>query len=324
VQAVVFPGAESLWTEPAFDRLDAAILCTVAYADVFDYALTPTQLHRYLVGYEATREQVRHALAADGPTRERLDQRDGLLSLRGRQELFALRRRRAAIAAELWPLARRFANAIAALPFVRAITLTGALAVGNSEADDDFDYLIITAAGRLWLTRALIIGLVVKPAARRGYEVCPNYLLSESQLTFGEQNLYVAHELAQMVPLAGTDVCRRLRARNAWSARFLPNASDQPRREERSIAAGSPLGSLAELALGTFVGGQLERIERRRKIRRFTAQDDASATTCFDADHCKGHFESSEHLIQQAFAERVRSLADAELEPLRSCEEMST
>jgi hypothetical protein len=297
------------------NHLQVAILCTVAYADVFDYALTPAQVHHYLVAYETTRESVRHALEGPGRARERLEQRDGLLALRGREDLFELRRHRAAIAAELWPLARRFANAIAALPFVRAITLTGALAVGNCEADDDFDYLIITAPGRLWLTRALIIGLVVKPAARRGYEVCPNYLLSEGKLIFAEQNLYVAHELAQMVPLAGTDVYRRLRTRNAWCNRFLPNASGLPRRIEPSITAGSSLSSLAELALGTFVGGQLERFERRRKIRRFTARTDGAATTCFDENHCKGHFESNEQLIQQAFAERLRSLAADERIP---------
>ena len=316
------PSAESLWVEPAIDHLAGAILCTVAYADVFDYALTPAQLHRYLVAHEATRQEVLHALEAPGLPRERLDQKNGLLALRGRDDLFELRHHRAAVAAELWPLARRFANAIAALPFVRAITLTGALAVGNCEDDDDFDYLIITAAGRLWLTRALIIGLVVKPAARRGYEVCPNYLLSERQLTLDERNLYVAHELAQMVPLAGIDTYHLLRARNAWASRFLPNASGLPRRVEPSVAVGSSLGSLAELGLGTFVGGRLEQFERRRKIRRFSAHGDGSATTCFDEHHCKGHFESNEHLIQQAFAERLRELAGPEGTPPTPAQEV--
>ena len=306
-----FPSAQSLWMEPALDRLEAAILCTVAYADVFDYALSCAQLHRYLVAFQSTYQAVASALDDGVWAAAKLEHQDGLFALRGRGELFPLRRRRAAVAAELWPLAQRFGNAIAALPFVRGIALTGALAVGNSDADDDFDYLIITATGRLWLTRAMIIGLVVKPAARRGYEVCPNYLLSERRLTFEDRNLYVAHELAQMVPLSGMDVYWRLRERNAWTSRFLPNAAGLPRRIDHAVTVGSSLGSLAELALGTFVGGQLERLERRRKVRRFSARNPGSATTCFDADRCKGHFESNEQLIQQAYAERLQALADS-------------
>lgn len=306
-----FPSAQSLWVEPGLDRLEDAILCTVAYADVFDYALTASQVHRYLVAFESTHQAVESALNEGDRAATMLEQQDGLIALRGRGDLFQIRTHRAAVAAKLWPLAQRFGNAIAALPFVRGIALTGALAVGNSDADDDFDYLIITATGRLWLTRAMIIGLVVKPAARRGYEVCPNYLLTERQLTFRERNLYVAHELAQMVPLSGTDLYWRLRARNAWTSRFLPNASGLPRRIERSMTAGSSLGSLGELVLGTFIGGQLERLERRRKVRRFAAQERGTTTTCFDADHCKGHFESNDRLIQQAYAKRLQALAEA-------------
>jgi len=310
VQRSRYPSAQSLWVEPALDSLEASVLCTVAYADVFDYALTASQIHRYLVAFESTYQAVVSALDEGAWATTRLEQQDGLFALRGRGDLFQLRTHRAAVAAKRWPLAQRFGNAIAALPFVRGIALTGALAVGNSDADDDFDYLVITATGRLWLTRAMIIGLVVKPAARRGYEVCPNYLLSERRLKFRERNLYVAHELAQMVPLSGMGVYWRLRTSNAWTSRFLPNTSGLPRRTARSVTAGSSLGSLGELLLGTFVGGQLERFERRRKVRRFAAHEWADTTTCFDADHCKGHFESNEHLILQAYAQRLEALAE--------------
>lgn len=304
------PRAAALWTKPVLDDLGLAILCTVAYADVFDYPLTVVQIHRYLVGVEAGLDQVLHAMDDGCWACRKLEPHGAYVTLPQRGELIELRRRRAHVTAKMWPTALRYAQAIASLPFVRAVALTGALAVGNVDPGDDFDFLIVTKSGRLWLTRAIVIGLVVKPAARRGHEVCPNYLLSEQTLDFKEQNLYVAHELAQMVPLAGLDIYRRMRAMNRWTTRFLPNAQGLPRRVEPFAASASSLGSLAEVALDTLVGEKLERFERRRKIRRFTAQTKGADTACFSADRCKGHFESNEQIILDAFDERLRALAN--------------
>lgn len=302
------PDADSLWTEPALDHLGLAILCTLAYADVFDYPLTPRQIHRYLVGVVTDYSDVLQTLESDPWATSRLEHRDGYVTLPQRDEIVELHRRRAEVAAHMWPIAVRYARKIAAIPFVRAVALTGALAVDNVDPGDDFDFLIVTAVGRLWLTRAMVIGLVVKPAARRGHEVCPNYLLSERTLDFKDQNLYVAHELAQMVPLAGVGIYRRIRAVNCWTSRFLPNASGLPRSIDRFAAPPSSAGSLSEVALGTFLGGQLERFERRRKIRRFTAQQNNTGAACFSVDRCKGHFESNEQTILEAFDERLRAL----------------
>lgn len=305
------PNARSVWKDPALDHMGLAILCTVAYADVFDYPLKPLEIHRYLVGVAAGRDDVVRALE-DGPrVCQRLERRDGYVTLPGRGELVELRRRRVEIADEMWPHAVWYGQAIAAIPFVRAVLLTGALTMGNVDAGDDFDFLIVTATGRLWLTRAMVIGFVVKPAARRGHEVCPNYLLSERTLVFEERNLYVAHELAQMVPLAGLDVYRHIRKANRWVGRFLPNANDPPRPMEIPASSSSSVRSLLELGLGTFVGGQLERFERRRKIRRFTAQRPNTDTACFGVDRCKGHFESNEQAVLEAFDERLRALGEA-------------
>lgn len=303
------PGADSLWTDPVLDHLGLAILCTVAYADVFDYPLTAAEIQRYLVAMKTDQDDVLRALGDGRWAGKRLERHGAYVTLPQRRELIKLRRSRAEVAAKMWPSAVRYGQAIAALPFVRSVALTGALTMNNVDPGDDFDFFIVTATGRLWLTRAMVIGFIVKPAARRGDEVCPNYLLSERTLVFTERNLYVAHELAQMVPLAGLDIYHRMRAVNCWTARFLPNADGRPRHVE-AFEASSSARSLAEVALGTFVGGQLERFEQRRKIRRFTAQGGDERTACFDSDRCKGHIESNEKVILKAFDKRLRALAN--------------
>jgi hypothetical protein len=178
----------------------------------------------------------------------------------------------------------------------------------NVDPNDDFDFLIVTETGRLWVTRAIVIGLVVKPASLRGDEVCPNYLLSQHALDFPEQNLYVAHELSQMIPLAGIDLYRQIRERNGWTRRFLPNAAGPPRRIAPLVDARSLRRSVLEVALRTPVGAKLEQWESTRKIRRFERLSEGRNSASFDADRCKGHFDSNEQGILDALDERLGRL----------------
>jgi hypothetical protein len=302
--------AASIWIEPAFDHISASILSTVAYADIFDYPLTTTQIHRYLAGQTASKAEIATALADDRQVGCALSKKASFYTLRGREHLVDLRLRRAEVATRLWPRALRYGRAIAALPFVRMVAVTGALTMDNVEPDDDLDYLIITEPGRLWLARALVIGLVGKWAARHGDEICPNYLLSEKALVFEEHNLYTAHELAQMIPLSGQPLYQRMCRFNPWMARFLPNAQGPPKDVDMSEGRWRPARSLVETTLRTSVGARLERWERERKIRKFTHQIEDQATVSFSADRCKGHFYSHEHPVLTAFAERLQWLRE--------------
>src|SRR6266571_5298698 len=82
-------------------QVGQAALRTVAYADVFDYPLNALEVHRYLHATLATVEETEAALATCGA----LSRRDGYYTLRGRESLVAVRGRRAASAARLWPAA---------------------------------------------------------------------------------------------------------------------------------------------------------------------------------------------------------------------------
>jgi hypothetical protein len=295
------------WHNPAPQSVKAAVLCTLAYADLFDYPLTSAEVHRYLVGVEADLPAVDGWLN-NGRTPGCLVRSGAYFALSGREEIVDIRRARAGAAAELWPVAVRYAEAIARLPFVRMTAVTGALAVDNAEPGDDVDYLIVTAPDRLWLCRAMIIHFVVKPAERQGITLCPNYLLSERALAGFDHNLFTAHEIVQMVPVTGHGTYRRICQLNGWAARFLPNAYGHP----RSIAAsGQPArGPLrrAEPLLQSPAGGWLEHWEMKRKIHRFHGQCRADTEASFSADWCKGHFESHGRSVREALFRRLETL----------------
>jgi hypothetical protein len=190
------------------------------------------------------------------------------------------------------------------------VAVTGALAMDNVESGDDYDYLIVTRPGRLWLCRAIVISFVVKPAARRGDEVCPNYLLSERALVLDERNLFTAHELVQMVPTAGLDVYRRLRELNPWVNKFLPNAAKHTHQAQPAPVARRPAHSLAEAVLRTPLGTGLERWEMARKVRKLSRQEAGRAETAFSADWCKGHFDKHAGSILLGYEKRLEEIED--------------
>src|SRR5579859_1112129 len=206
--------------------LAEAIMQTVIYADIFDYPLTPSEIHRYLIGMRSSVAQVSTML--DSRTLRPLLSRQGAyITLQGRESIVALRQHRLEIAARLWPRASRYGRLLSRIPFVRMVAVTGTLAVDNVEAGDDIDVLIVTAVERLWLCRLLVIALV-RLVATSGDVLCPNYFLSERALTLSEHTIYTAHELAQMVPLYGQRTYDRMRQLNNWTATLLPNATAAP------------------------------------------------------------------------------------------------
>ncbi|MBC8162752.1 MAG: hypothetical protein H7Z42_16195 [Roseiflexaceae bacterium] len=289
----------------AFSPLETAVLQAVAYADVFDYALTVPEIQRYLVGLRAALPEVEHAIA--GLTPDMLITRRGFVVLSHHEHAVETRAQRAAHAATLWPKAQHYGNLIGDLPFVRMVAITGALAVDNVQPGADIDYLIVTEPGRLWLCRALIIALV-RLAEHQGAIVCPNYLLSERALILDERNLYTAHELAQMVPISGQATYMRMRQLNSWADQFLPNASHAP----RPLAPRPPrmrlARSLAEASLRTPLGGWAERWEMGRKIRKLSQRRARAAETAFCADWCKGHFEGHGQRTLDAYHTRLRTI----------------
>lgn len=297
--------------ENRLSTLEQAILKTVAYADVFEYPLKTDEIHRYLIEYPAEISQVREALASGRLTQEYLEREGDYFLLRGREEVIATRSRRAGYARKLWPQAEHYGRMIARLPFVRMVTVTGSLVMNNVESRPDIDYLVATEPGRVWVCRAGIIALV-RWASLSNVILCPNYILSTSSLAIPQQNLYTAHELAQMIPLAGMDVYNRLRELNSWTENYLPNAKGKPR--SNMPASDSPRSwfcRAAERLTGSGPGDWLENWEMQRKIAKLQRMHPHQAESDFSPEWCKGHFENHGQKTILAYKSRLKKLADS-------------
>ena len=99
------------------------------------------------------------------------------------------------------PLLRALAN----LPYVQALCLSGSLAFDNLRAGhEDIDLLVITEGERLWLALA-----TTWPLRRlRGRELCLNYLVSAEKLRLPVRRAFDAHQLIHLRPLSNAPALR--------------------------------------------------------------------------------------------------------------------
>ncbi len=290
-------------------RLDRAILRTLAYSDLFDHPLSVTEIHRFLDAVRAPQTAVAVAVARL-VEHARVSDHGGRFGLADRRDVGAIQRRRARLAAARWPRARRYATAISRVPFVKMVAVTGALALGQAADSDDIDLLIVCRHGRVWIARLFVVQLV-RLARLRGVKLCPNYLVSELALQLAADShlgsLYEARELAQMVPVAGGTTYARLRDENSWLEAWLPNAAGPPPGYDANIpdAGGS---ALLERLLGGGLGDRLESIIRRRKILEISSSTGPAAEVELGPEVCKGHQHGHRRTIEEAYCRRLAAL----------------
>lgn len=287
-----------------------SVFHTLAYADIFDYPLTAPEAHRYLSSLNTSPEEVTQALKDE----TLFAQVEDYFTLHGRAEIVETRKRRAQTAARLWPKARRYGRIIARLPFVRMVAVTGSLAMNNTDMDKDIDYMIVTAPDHLWTCRALAL-LIARVAKLEGVSLCPNYLVTTNAIELKERSLYVAHELAQMIPLSGMETYNAMWRLNSWVNEYLPNAFIEP---EMTIRVKPPtvdrfLQKVLEWLLSAPFGNWLERWEMNRKMARLTCEQSSSLESYFSADVCKGHIDRHGQKTESVLIKKLQAFQQTDL-----------
>ena len=192
---------------------------TIAYADIFDYPLTDQEIDRWLIKGDTS-----------GSDPE-VVKTDHFYHLKGRQKIITLRRQRQRFSGLKWPRVRGVTKILSLVPTIKLVAVTGALAMNNSDKDDDIDLMIVTSKNRLWLTR-LLASILLFPHLRGGRmdsskvanKLCLNLWLDETTLAIKRRNLYIAHEICQAKPVFDRDnTYQKFIAANLWYKKFLPN-----------------------------------------------------------------------------------------------------
>ncbi len=212
---------------------EKAILTTILYSDIFSFPLTKDELWKFLI---AEKKISRDNFGKSLDTLKKLiSHKQGYYCLAGREETIAKRIQNAPEVAKKVQLAQMIAHKLCVIPSIRFIGISGGLAAGNAERDDDVDFVIIVAKDTLFESRLLILGLLQRLGVRRkrnqkyaANSICVNLLLDETALNWFEKykDIYTAREIAQIVPLFERDrMYNKFLTTNSWIQDFLPNIS---------------------------------------------------------------------------------------------------
>lgn len=214
-----------------------AIIQTLAYADIFDYPLTEEEIFHRLIAVSSKQLPVIRELKKI----KQIEEIDGYYFFKGRKELVALRKKRMEWSKRKWQIAQRAASILRHIPTLKLIGVSGGLACNNAEKEDDIDFFLITAGGKLWMTRLLVTGALECLGLRRRPgdtdvkdTICVNMIVDEQHLTLPreEQDVFGAYEVALMKPVwQRKNTYERFLAANHWIEKRLPNRKIQSKRE---------------------------------------------------------------------------------------------
>lgn len=286
--------------------LEKAILRTLIYADLFQFPLTESELHWYLIHHEpVSLEVVLHTLAHSAGLNTVLHRAEGYIALEEHASIIAQRQQREQYAQANWSKAERYGRWLAHIPFVRMVALTGALAVRNpSSHNDDYDYFLVTLPGRVWMARLFAV-VLVRIVRLWGDEICPNYVLAADKLEQKRCDLFIAHEIVQMHLIFGEALYSDMIAANRWTSVYLPNAQLQG----GEAAVPHRLKRLAEKLLQTRLGNWIETWEYQRKTRQFAPRTarKPDGEALIDESHVKGHFDDFGLEVMRRYETRLQA-----------------
>ena len=209
-------------------NLKQASLATLAYSDIFDYPLTSGEVQNYLLENKATKTQVAKTLSSL-VVEHKIGEANGYFFLQKRYGLAKKRITRNKYSKKKYEKAVYFAKLLKLIPTVNLVAITGALSMNNSTASDDIDLLIITAKNTIWTTRffANLVLLPYKRSPRSKFQnnkACLNIFIDGSDLKIHDENLYTAHEIAQLKPIYNkNNTYAKFVKANSWTYKYLPN-----------------------------------------------------------------------------------------------------
>ncbi len=212
-----------------------AILKTLLYSDVFDYPLKKEEIWKFLISKNKEDKQI--FLRYLSLKNSSFDYKKNFYFIKGREEIIKKRQKKEKYSLKKIRFAKKIIQKISLIPTVYFIGISGALAMKNSEKDDDIDLFVVTARNSAWTTRLMmIIGLIFLRAYRKrndenvSNKICLNMIIDDSTLSFPKDrnDLYTAHEIVQILPIFNKNkTYEKLINSNIWIKNFLPNAFSQ-------------------------------------------------------------------------------------------------
>jgi len=308
-------GAEKFFAPNAKNgaAISAAVLKTLAYADLFDYPLRAEEIHDGLFACDASLNEVKAALS-DWERCGVIEQRQRFFFIRGRSRVVRIREQRRQHTQRLLQEHAWLLRLIADFPFVRSVSLSGASAFENCKRADDIDVFILAAPRRLWLVNTALV--ILLNLLRKRKTLCLNCLIDLDHLRLDDRDFFVAHQIAFLRPLSGVKYLRQFQAANNWAYSHLPQRCHEAT-ELLSDRQRSLLKTFFEKILFWRIFDYIEKlifVAYRRRIRRKTAHLRENAVVV-EPGQIKLFTNDHRHDIKDALQRRVREISQHDFLP---------
>ncbi len=237
------------------ENLKNEIMNTIWYFDYFQHALALREIHRYL-GIRV-RVSVLRKVLTELVEDQIIHEKQGFYAKNSDSIIFRLKNEKRN---RKWlVIAHYIGRLISLFPFVRSVFISGSLSKqGLRGKDDDIDFFLVVAPKRVWTAKFFLI-LFKKVFLFNSHKFfCINLLRDEGHLSFDRRNIYIATEIASLIPIGRPNYWRSLLMANKWVFDYFPNL-----RMPKPLKVRHKM-SLSERLLAYLIGPRFEEWCRKR------------------------------------------------------------
>lgn len=203
-------------------NIEESVISTLCYSSIFNWSLTFKEIYRYLYRFKTSEQEllecINYLVKKGIITQDR-----GFFSLTKYSN--GIDNRVNAINENYFLLKKgiKFCKFLGKyVSGIKFIGISGSVSVGGI---GDIDLFII--AEKLYKTRLIsrVISKFINTLMGK-HLFCLNFFMSENNLSIKDKNIYIAREIAQLIPVFSTDnMYIRFIESNEWIYDFLPNFS---------------------------------------------------------------------------------------------------
>lgn len=309
--------------------IDTAILTCLCYFDVFLYPLTVQQIRDYLPHITLEKQVIKKHLQSP-PLNAVISCRDNYYFLSDRDpSIVDQRLKDEQFAQKRWQTAKMMTKIIKMFPYVRAVFVSGSLSKNLSRKESDIDYFILTAPGKLWISKTLLTAFKKIVLLNNRTWFCINYFRTTDHLSFHNSvDYFTATELITLTPIYNSRYKDRLLLENKWLNSFFPNYRQNGNGFLKSADRHSILQKILEQLCRLFSTAKWDRyfmrfMEKYRerqlpvssgnqndysKNQAPSVNDLSSPKYHISPNECTTIGEDSQRMIMNEFHERLHSL----------------
>jgi hypothetical protein len=239
---------------------EQAVLKTLAYFDVFNYPMKPSEIHQFapismspLNVVPCLNYMVNHGL---------IFQHGNFFSINSDPAVAESRKASSKTTDRSIALAKRFSRFLSRVPFVDGVFAADTNSFELHPDGVELDYFIIAKPSRAWLCQFFIRLYVSLFWFRSSKSFGINHIIDGGQLQLDDKSLMMATKLKMLIPMVNQELYSSFIQANTWTNQFLPNLKQRAKEDAPELSKNF-LKSLFEFVGSGSIGTALNQLLKK-------------------------------------------------------------